>query len=69
MPGIVGELVGTSAVVVVMVLGVGTEDLDVVVEDIVVVDMVLDASSLTVPMTQYDLVVSRSGQVIPGFSC
>lgn len=69
MPGIVGELVGTSAVVVLMVLGVGTEDLDVVVEGIVVVDMVLGASSLTVPMTHYDLVVSGSGQVIPGFRC
>lgn len=41
----------------------------VVVVDFVEVEVVLDGSSLTVPITQYDLLLSRVGQVIPGFSC
>lgn len=43
----------------------------VVVVDFVRIDVVLDGSSSTVPVpiTQYDLLVSRLGQVIPGFSC
>lgn len=41
------------------------------VVDFVGMDVVLDGSSSTVPVptTQYDLLVSRLGQVIPGFSC
>ncbi|KAL2820422.1 hypothetical protein BJX63DRAFT_380757 [Aspergillus granulosus] len=35
---------------------------------VVVVSVVPGGSSVTVPMTQYDLVGSRSGQVMPGFS-
>jgi hypothetical protein len=34
-----------------------------------VVDVVLEGSSVAVTITQYDLLVSRFGQVIPGFSC
>jgi hypothetical protein len=41
----------------------------VVVYHFVEVEVVLDGSSLTVPITQYDLLLSRVGQVIPGFSC
>jgi hypothetical protein len=58
MPGIVGELLGAVSVV--------GADLVVVV---VVVVVVLGGSSVAVPITQYDLLLSRLGQVIPGFSC
>lgn len=45
-------------------------DLLVVVGFVVVeVEVVLDRSSVAVPITQYDLLASRSGQEIPGFSC
>jgi hypothetical protein len=52
----VGELLGADSVVVGLVAVV-----------VVLVDGVL-GSSVTVPTTQYDLLVSRLGQVIPGFS-
>lgn len=56
----VGMSLGAVTVVVV--------DLMVVVV-FVVVEVVLEGSSVAVPITQYDLLASRSGQVIPGFSC
>jgi hypothetical protein len=56
----VGELLGAVLVVVVVVA------VDVVLVRVV---LVLVGSSVTVPITQYNLLVSRPGQVIPGFSC
>lgn len=41
----------------------------VVVVVFVVVEVVLEGSSVAVPITQHDLLTSRSGQVITGFSC
>lgn len=40
-----------------------------VVVDVVFVSMVPGPSSVAVPITQCNLLVSRSGQVIPEFSC
>lgn len=67
----VGELLGAAAVVVV-------EEEEVVVEVLEVVDVmrvvllvvvvVGSGSSVTVPITQYDLLVSSAGQVIPEFN-
>jgi hypothetical protein len=56
--GIVGKLVGAVSMVV-----------EALVVTVVVVDVVLEGSSVAVPITQYDLLVSRLGQVIPGLSC
>jgi hypothetical protein len=56
----VGLLLGSVTVVVV--------DSLVMVDFVVVVEVVQDGSSVTVPITQYDLLTSRSGQEIPGFS-
>jgi hypothetical protein len=56
--GIVGKLVGAVSVVV-----------EALVVTVVVVDVVLEGSSVAVPITQYDLLASRLGQVIPGLSC
>jgi hypothetical protein len=56
----VGLLLGSVTVVVV--------DLLLVVVFVVVVEVVQDGSSVTVPITRYDLMASRSGQEIPGFS-
>ena len=53
MPGIVGELLGAVSVVV--------GDWVVVVVLAAVVDVVLEGSSVGVPITQYDLLVSRFG--------
>lgn len=61
---VVGGLV-IDDVVVVKVLGVVVE---LVIGDLVVVDVVVVVSSVNVPTTQYSLLVSRSGQVIPGLS-
>jgi hypothetical protein len=58
---VVGEVVIGDLVVVI-------EDLVVVIEDLVVVDVVVGPSSVKVPITQYSLLASRLGQVIPGFS-
>jgi hypothetical protein len=58
-----GELLGLGAEVVVGVLSV------VVGESVDVdVDVDLGGSSVTVPITQYALLVSSPGQTIPGFS-
>jgi hypothetical protein len=55
-PGMVGELLGADSVVVGLVAVV-----------VVLMDGVL-GSSVAVPITQYDLLVSRLGQAILGFS-
>jgi hypothetical protein len=57
MPGIVGSLVAQGSVVV-----------GAVVVDVVVV-VVGSGSPVTVPITQYNWLVSRLGQIIPGLSC
>lgn len=61
MPGMVGELIGADEVVVVVVASV--------VVKVVVVSVVLEPLSVSVPITQYNLLVSRLGQEILGFSC
>lgn len=70
-PGIVGELLGAAAVVVVEEDVVVVEVLEVVdVMEAVLWDVVVvgSGSLVTVPITQYDLLVSSAGQVIPGFN-
>jgi hypothetical protein len=58
----VAVVVVVAAVVVVVVVIGG------LVVDVVVVSVVPGGSSVTVPMTQYSTLGSRSGQVMPGFS-
>jgi hypothetical protein len=79
--GVVTPLPGVVGVPLVVVVEDETVVEDVVVEDIpvvivmledlvvVVVVVVVDVGSpVTLPSTQYSLLVSRLGQVIPGFS-
>jgi hypothetical protein len=78
--GVVTPLPGVVGVPLVAVVEDETVVEDVVVEDIPVVIVVLEdlvvevvvvvdvGSPVTLPSTQYSLLVSRLGQVIPGFS-
>jgi hypothetical protein len=66
LPGVVGVPLLLVVEDEVVVEDLAVEDVPVVVvvlENLVVVDV---ASSLTLPSTQYSLLVSRLGQVIPG---
>jgi hypothetical protein len=68
LPGVVGVPLLLVVEDEVVVEDLAVEDVPVVVvvlENLVVVDV---AYSVTLPSTQYYLLVSRLGQVIPGFS-
>lgn len=67
-PGIVGSLLAAGWVVVVFEVVVFEVVVVVVVVVFDVVDVVLVGSSVAVPIIQYDFVVSRPGQVMPGFN-
>jgi hypothetical protein len=60
---VVERMVVVVVVVVVVVAGVIVADVVVATEVVVVI-----GSSVTVPITQYSLLESRGGQLIPGFN-